>query len=211
MVTESRTLAEAGTASSRSPRRSEDLARIAFSQFSELGFEKVSLDRVAEEAGVTKGSLYSHFSSKGELFAAASQVYYRQWQEKVQKLLAANHDARAGLHRLLDFSVRRCVVDRKNRLFTTELFALSLREPLVRSGWAQFYSTVREQYVALVLAAQESGQLRSGNARRRVDLMLCALEGIKLRATYEPEIGDGQEIQVIVGELMEILGADGAK
>ena len=40
-----------------SPRRLDDLARIAFTQFSELGFEKVSLDRVAEEAGVTKGVL----------------------------------------------------------------------------------------------------------------------------------------------------------
>ena len=195
----------------RSPRRSEVLAQIAFSQFSELGFDKVSLDRVAEEAGVTKGSLYSHFSSKSELFAAACQLYYRQWQEKVQKILAANHDALAGLQLLLDYSVRRCVVDRKNRLFTTEVFALSLREPLVRSGWAQFYSTVREQYVALASAAQEAGQLQPGDARRRVDLMLCALEGIKLRATYEPEIGDGAEMRVIVGELLGMLGANEAK
>ncbi len=62
--------------------------------------------------------------------------------------------------------------------------------------------------MALVLAAQKAGQLRPSDARRRVDLMLCALEGIKLRATYEPEIGDGQEIRVIVGELLGILGVD---
>ena len=184
----------------------EKLAAIALRLFSEHGLEKVSLDRVAEEAGVTKGSLYSHYRSKNELFAAACQIYYRQWHEKVQALLAREPDPFTRLENLLEFSIRRCVTDRKNRVFTTELFALSLRDPLVRSGWGQFYAAVREQFVALVIAAQASGKLLPSDPRRRVDLMLCALEGIKFRSIYEAEIADNAERRAIIRELLEILG-----
>ncbi|MCP4169811.1 MAG: TetR/AcrR family transcriptional regulator [Fuerstiella sp.] len=184
----------------------ESLARIAFRLFAEHGVEKVSLGRVAQDAGVTKGSVYSHFDSKNELFAAACQMYYRGWQRKVQMLLASEASPYARIEMLLRFSVQRCVLDRQNRVFTTELFALSLRDSLVRAGWTQFYSSVREQFVALVEAAQASGEISAGDARRRVNLMLCTLEGLKLRATYEPEIADAVEIESVVNELLELLG-----
>jgi len=202
------TVPDKTTTKQAAARMPEKLAAIAFRLFSEHGLEKVSLDRVAEEAGVTKGSLYSHYRSKNELFAAACQIYYRQWDEKVQAMLAREPDPFARIEQLLRFSLRRCVTDRKNRAFTTELFALSLRDSLVRSGWGQFYSAVREQFVALVTAAQASGKLQQGDPRRRVDLMLCALEGLKFRSIYESEIADETEMKILLRELLEILGAN---
>jgi AcrR family transcriptional regulator len=189
----------------------EKLARIAYKLFSEYGVENVSLDRVAETASVTKGSVYSHFNSKNELFAAACQIYYSEWHRRVQAMMASESSPKARIESLLNFSVQRCVLDRQNRVFTTELFTLSLRDPLVRSGWAQFYSAVREQFIALVEAAQASGDICDGSARRRVDLMLCALEGLKLRTTYEPEIADAFEVQLVVQELLGLLGASASK
>ena len=185
----------------------ESLSRIAFRLFAEHGVEAVSLNRVAKEAGVTKGSVYSHFNSKNELFAAACQTYYRDWHRQVQAQLAIEASPYLRIQSLLEFSVERCVLDRQNRVFTTELFALSLRDPLVRSGWAQFYASVREQFIALVEAAQATGEISTGNARRRVDLMLCALEGLKLRTTYEPEIADTVEMSSVVKDLLAVLGS----
>ncbi len=49
------------------------------------GFEKTTMDRIAEAAGVSKQTVYSHFENKQELFAAAVNKMVDQYQ------LSANH------------------------------------------------------------------------------------------------------------------------
>ena len=46
------------------------LLTAAWCAFGRCGFEEASLDEIAAEAGVTKGSLYHHFRSKRDLFEA---------------------------------------------------------------------------------------------------------------------------------------------
>ena len=57
--------------------------------FARAGYAPTSLEAICSEAGVTKGALYHHFSSKTELFEAV----FRAEQER---LLVALADAAAG-------------------------------------------------------------------------------------------------------------------
>jgi AcrR family transcriptional regulator len=181
------------------------LGRSAFELFADQGFSKVNLDQVAAHAGVTKGSLYWHYDSKKELTLAACQHYYRQWHEAVHAALAPVVDPVERLRAAIAFSVHSCVIDRRNRLFTTGIFMLMQEDAEVRAGWTQFYSAVREFYVGLVKAAQATGAIPAGDARREVDLMLEAMEGLKLRAGFEPQIAAPSEQQNIVEDLLAIF------
>jgi AcrR family transcriptional regulator len=181
------------------------LAQCAFELFAERGFDKVTIDEIATRAGVTKGSCYSHFRSKHEIVLAACSHYYRTYQQRVQAEIAPLADPLSRLRRMLEYSVRSCVIDQRNRVFTTEVFAMSLQDEPVRNGWAQFYDTVRETYVGLVLAAQAGGELQVVNTRAAVDLMLAAMEGVKMRAAFEHHIADPAEQQSIVEGLFGIL------
>ena len=75
----------------------------------------------------------------------------------------------------------------------------------VKASWMQFYSSVREFYVGLVMAGVASGKLQTRDARRAVELMLEAMEGIKLRASFEPHIADPSEQLELVEGLWGIL------
>jgi hypothetical protein len=99
------------------------------------------------------------------------------------------------------------VIDRQTRVFTTKVFALSLQDDAVRAGWAQFYDTVRQQYLGLVHAAVAAGQLQSPQPEAAVNLMLAAIEGVKLRAVFEPQIAAPDERASIVEGLLGILGS----
>ena len=181
------------------------LAQSAFELFAARGFASVNLDQIAAHAGVTNGSLYWHYNSKHELLLAACNLYYRQWHAAVNAAIAPLPDPLERLRAALAFSVHSCVMDRQNRMFTTSLFLLMQEDKPVQSGWAQFYAAVREFYIGLVAAAQAAGRLPPGNARRRVDLMLEAMEGLKLRAGFEPHIAEPGELQAIVGSLLDIF------
>jgi AcrR family transcriptional regulator len=181
------------------------LAQSAFELFAERGFANVNLDQIAARAGVTKGSLYWHYRSKHELLLAACNLYYRQWHAAVHAALAPLPDPLERLRAALAFSVASCVLDRQNRMFTISLFMLMQEDALARAGWAQFYAAVREFYIGLVAAAQAAGRLPPGAARRRVDLMLEAMEGLKLRAGFEPQAAQPAEQQVIIDSLLGIF------
>jgi AcrR family transcriptional regulator len=181
------------------------LAESAFELFSERGFDEVAIDDIAKRAGVTKGSFYSHYRSKQEIVQAACQHYYRTYQQKVHQAIAPLADPMERLRCVLEMAVRTCVIDRPTRVFTTEIFALSLKDSQIRAGWLQFYNTVREMYIGLVAAANAAKQMDVANPRAAVDLMLATIEGVKLRAVYEPEIGDEAEQQAIVEGLLSIL------
>ncbi|MFC9981002.1 helix-turn-helix domain-containing protein [Gordonia sp. NPDC127522] len=76
-------------------------------QFADRGFSDVSLDDVAEAAGVTRGAVYHHFRNKGALFAAVAAACHQQVADAVVAAAeAAGTDParqlRAGSHAFVD-------------------------------------------------------------------------------------------------------------
>lgn len=67
-----------------SPGRPKDLNKraaildTAKKMFVQMGFDRVSMDQIAAEAGVSKLTVYSHFGDKNALFAAAVKAHCEQ-------------------------------------------------------------------------------------------------------------------------------------
>jgi AcrR family transcriptional regulator len=187
------------------PHMREELAQAAFDLFAERGIGGVTLDEVAAKAGVTKGSLYWHFQSKKELILAAAALYYRNWQRQAHAEMATTSDPLEQIRRLWVMSVSTCLFDKPKRGFSTELFGLGLRDPEIRASWAQFYDTVRELFVGSIQAAVNAGKLQVDDPRRTAEWVLAAFEGIKHRASFQPQICTPSERDAIVEGLMQML------
>ena len=74
---------------SREESQAETRARLiaaARKHFLRDGYSNASLDRIAEEAGFSKGAVYSNFASKGEVFLAVLEAHS---QASVPPLLSA--------------------------------------------------------------------------------------------------------------------------
>jgi AcrR family transcriptional regulator len=165
------------------------------------------MDAVAAEAGVTKGSLYWHFKSKKEVVLASCMLYYRKWRESMTAELRHEPSPSARLELAIRFSVRSCLLDQKNRIFTTEILALSLYDQEVRASWAQFYDTARAHFSLLLEQAVAAGELEVDDPVETANFMLCAMEGIKQQALFEPAICSRQNEERICQQLMQALGA----
>jgi AcrR family transcriptional regulator len=177
------------------------LAASAFELFSEHGINNVSVDDVAAHAHVTKGSLYWHYDSKDALIKAACAHYYRAYHRRINTELAHITDPVKRLERTLDTAVSTCLEDRKNRIFTTEIFGLAVHDEELRRSWGQFSDNVREFYIGLVRAAT---RLDAKEVERRVDFLLSAMEGLKLRAQYEPHLCISDSHKTLVAQLKQV-------
>lgn len=65
----------AGPGRPKDPAKREAILEAAKRLFVQLGFDAVSMDQIATEAGVSKLTVYSHFGDKESLFAAAVESH----------------------------------------------------------------------------------------------------------------------------------------
>jgi AcrR family transcriptional regulator len=118
----------------RSARTREALLTRCLHLFAQRGFSSTSMDDVATAAGVTKGAIYWHFSSKEEIFHAILDRIRQQWQEIVHvpvsarsspdEQLAQLFDAYAELfHRSPDICLflQQVTLDRQNKAFAARV------------------------------------------------------------------------------------------
>jgi AcrR family transcriptional regulator len=189
-----------------SPEMPAKLAESAFQLFSRHGVKQVNLDQVAGNAGVTKGSLYWHFRSKHDVVKAACLHYYGSYHRRMNEEISPIVDPLERLEHTLRYAVRTCLLDAGNRIFTMEVFTMSVHDEDIRRGWQQFYDSVRSFYVGLVKSAIVAGELQVEDPEQAVNVMLATMEGIKLRALFEPEICTAVEENRIVDSLRDILG-----
>lgn len=184
----------------------EELALAAFTLFSSRGIASVNMDAIAAGAGVTKGSLYWHFSSKQEVVLAACGVYYARWRADIGAAIAAASGSYDQLAAAVAYSVRACLLDDANRVFTTEIVALSLYDLAVRTSWAGFLDETERLFLGLAHRAVGAGELVCSDVDGAVELTLAAMEGTKQTALFRPQLCAPDSEQRIQRRLLSLLG-----
>ena len=181
------------------------LTKCAFSLFATKGFKGVSVDMVAAKAGVTKGAMYWHFKSKKELILAACDYYYQQWHKEAKTQISKGETARKQLEQVIRMATKRCLFDRKNRLFTFDLSVLAMNDVEIRESWSSFTHSVREVYTNLIEKVSQEEGLNITAPKQNVDWYASTVEGIKYRAIFEPEICDPIQLEASVAKLLQII------
>ena len=78
----------------------ERILRAAYKRFVTAGYQSVSMQHIADEAGVQKATLYHHFRSKDDLFAAIVSAVNAQVQREVEAVIALGGTAAEQLTRI---------------------------------------------------------------------------------------------------------------
>src|SRR5262245_38343156 len=105
------------------PERSEPsrkhLLAAAIDSFARLGYQGTSIDRIARDAGVTKGALYYHFRDKEELLFEAVSSRVAEFEQHVLAEVGPGDDALASLTRVIDACFFSATVSTHRRFIMT--------------------------------------------------------------------------------------------
>ncbi len=80
----------------------EAILKAARKVFTRKGFHGATVDEIAAEAGVAKGTVYLYFKSKAELFVQVALEVFRSLSEKMRSLAKEAPDPAAALDRAVD-------------------------------------------------------------------------------------------------------------
>lgn len=94
--------------------KEEQIIKSAKKLISKYGFKKVSMDEIASDAGVTKKTVYSYFSSKEELLNIIIKEELNKMKKNLEKYEKETGDFFEGIHEGI-FNLLK--IRRKNDLF----------------------------------------------------------------------------------------------
>lgn len=94
--------------------KEESILKSAKKLFSKYGFKKVSMDEIAKDAGVTKKTVYSYFSSKEELLNTIINEELTKTRSEIESLQNVHEDFFESIHQEI---YRLLKIRRKNTFF----------------------------------------------------------------------------------------------
>jgi AcrR family transcriptional regulator len=123
----------------------EKLLESAYLVMAREGYESASIDRIAEEAGFSKGAFYSNFSSKEEIFLELLERHSLQDVSEVTKLLENVHDPREIIDVIANWADSRSG-DSSWGMLALDLFRRAKRDSTFGERHAQLF---RKQWAGL--------------------------------------------------------------
>ena len=196
---------------SPSPRTKEELVK-AFRRneileaarhlIGELGVEEISMERIAHEAGVAKGTLYLYFENKGALVESVFEYTYDQLLERCRKATEGVSPCSQRVRQLgaviLDSSD-------EHRAFAQ---ALGDHPELGPEGSSPMSERLREHLEPFIAMVEEifaegirSGEIRDVGAHRAAILFLSLIRGLvwtQLRQSDPPDAAEELEASIDV-------------
>lgn len=172
-------------AATRTHLQKERILTAAQSCFVEKGFHAASMATIASTAGMSPGLIYRYFKNKNAIILAIIEQQLMVARQRIRKLHSAENLSR----RIFDYLDETEPDDDKpmNIALYLEISAQATRDPQIAEALHRYDTTVRSELGDWLRRSREEGGhgLPEGDLSERTLMLLCLIEGLKLRAPRE--------------------------
>lgn len=140
--------------------------------FSEVGYDRSSMDQIAEAAGASKRTVYNHFASKELLFAAVME----RFSDDTRTLKEVRYDGSAPLADQLQGFVDAILALTRNPVWLGLMKVIASRDAFVAEAMSREHQ--REDHLAIwIEAGVDDGRLRASNPALAANVFWSMLSG----------------------------------
>jgi AcrR family transcriptional regulator len=162
------------------------LVQAAAKVFSRRGYDKASLDEVAEEAGFTKGAVYSNFKGKEDLFLATIDAHFEQRLESIKRVMAEEPDEQGTAHAAgMDF-MNQLNADPEYFALFFEFWAYAQRNPDVKRKFLPRVQRFRTALAALFEAKSDDGFELPMPPQQLAGMLIAMAAGVAMERELDP-------------------------
>jgi AcrR family transcriptional regulator len=168
-----------------SEERKDQIMNAAEGVFSQKGFNDARMDDIAEETGLSKGTLYLYFKSKEDLVIA---ILDRMFKEVFQGLKARKNtesSATEAIWRFTEDAIRDYKKMMRMMPIAYEFLALVFRNKIVQKAFKQYFNHYMDVLIPIIQRGIDSGEFRQVEAE---DIAIAAgaiFEGTILLWVYD--------------------------
>lgn len=157
--------------------------------FAKHGYEKTTLDQIANNANLTKGAVYWHFSSKSDLFLALIERSFKKLIKELpkQKEIFQSANPVKAFQSLFENEIRTCIEEKNQNTLLFLEFISKRRDQEVQKKLNHFFLHLFQETSKIIEELQQEGHLPSDLSPYALSIILQAMmNGMVLMAIAAP-------------------------
>src|SRR6184192_3119700 len=183
----------------------EQLMAAAIDCFARLGYQGTTIDRIARDAGVTKGAVYYHFRDKQQLLFEAVKDHVGEFERQVLAEVTPELDAMGALRRVVDVCFFHATVSNHRRFIITLMVEALDTNPALSVEFRNILRRMRVFLADVVRRGQQRGALRHDvSAEAAAAAIAGGIMGAEIQHYQDREQVD---LRTILDTLVEQLAA----
>src|SRR5262245_12657235 len=139
----------------------KQLMSAAIDCFARYGYQGTSIDRIARDAGVTKGAVYYHFRDKADLLFEAVKDRIGGFEQQVLEEVSPTRDALENLRHVVDACFFHATVSNHRRFIITLMIEALDTNPRLSAEFRNILRRMRVFLAGVVRRGQQRGSLRA--------------------------------------------------
>lgn len=164
--------------------RRRSILTAAAALFDSRGYAATTIDQVAAQAGIAKGSVYNYFKSKYDLYTQLFSDAVADDEAEVDRAMCQPIPAAGKMNYLLDFWFQRLGHSKRVGRLTLEFWAMAARQPQTDAFTALLHGTY-DRWIARISAIIAEGIARGEfrslmDPRAAASLLVGLLNGLLL-------------------------------
>jgi len=172
------------------------------------GFEGAQLDEIAAAAGRSKGSVYTHFKNKEDLFLALFENRTRASIERLTNCVRKSADRKQGLAAFRDFYIG-FVRDKAFSILTLEFKLYALRHPESKDRFRKVFeiskATGDAELYRQMFGEHTRGTKMENDLAQSAAALGPILSGLILESNFEPDVLSDKGLRRILGRIFDAL------
>jgi AcrR family transcriptional regulator len=173
-----------------SDERKSQIINAAEGVFTQKGFDEARMDDIAEETGLSKGTLYLYFKSKDDLIIAILDRMFQREFKQFENLNLDEQSAVETIWKITDLLATDILRMLRVIPIVYQFLALAFRNKYVQAALKQYLNHYLEMLIPIIQRGIDSGEFRNVDARETAIAMGAVMEGTLLLWVYDKSLID---------------------
>jgi AcrR family transcriptional regulator len=173
-----------------SEERKTQILNAAEEVFTQKGIDQARMEDIAEETGLSKGTLYLYFKSKEELVIAILDRIFLGAFKQIEARKSTELSATEAIGRFTDEAIRDYKVMLHMMPVAYEFLALAFRNRTVQKALSKYFEHYMEVLVPIIQRGIDSGEFRQADAQEVAIAAASIFEGTVLLWVYDKRLVD---------------------
>lgn len=171
-----------------SDERKTQIINAAEGVFTQKGFDEARMDDIAEETGLSKGTLYLYFKSKDDLIIAILDRMFQREFKQFENLNSTEASAMDTIWKLMDLFIKDILGFQRLIPIVYQFLALAFRNKYVQQALKRYINLYIDMLMPIIQHGIDTGEFRKVDAREVALAMGAMIEGTLLLWVYDKSL-----------------------